>query len=123
MLPLYHGRVVPALIVRVDGLNASAFVIHTLDPAGVHVPPPPPPPPYGAVEPPHAASSTTPAAPNVRIIRLDRMDPPRWRVRRLTVLSRMLTTLRNARDLSENDEAFGQALVALALQCVGREAG
>src|SRR3989454_1118903 len=118
----------PAVRVAVLGLNVN-------EPAGVRVArarelaklpggvPPPPPPPYGDVEPPHAASSTTPAAPNVRLIRLDRMDPPRWRVRRPTVLSRMLTTLRNARDLSENDEAFGRALVALALQCVGREPG
>src|SRR2546422_11776399 len=51
------------------------------------------------------------------------MDPPRWRVGQSAALSRVLTTLRNARELSENDEAFGRALVPLALQCVGREAG
>src|SRR5438128_4197229 len=76
MLPFCHMTVVPAVIVRVDGLNDSAFVIHTLDAVGVHVPPPPPPPPYGDVEPPHAASSTTPAALSARVIPLDRMGPP-----------------------------------------------
>ena len=35
----------------------------------------------------------------------------------------MLTTLRNTRELSENDEAVRRALVPLALQCVGREPG
>src|SRR2546427_10756177 len=77
MLPFCHVTVVPAVIVRVDGLNDSAFVIHTLDAVGVHVPPPPPPPPHGDVEPPHAASSTTPAAPRGNAITANRKDPPR----------------------------------------------
>ena len=118
----------PAVIVAVLGLNVNepVAVMVALAPelaqlaGGV---PPPPPPPYGDVEPPHAANSTTPAAPSVRVITLDRMDPPRWCVGRSAALSRMPTTLRNARDLSENDEALGRPLVALALQRVGREAG
>src|SRR5207253_9599345 len=51
------------------------------------------------------------------------MDPPRWRVGQSAALSRMLTTLRNTRELSENDEAVRRALVQLAVQCIVRAPG